>query len=199
MATSRLEMVGPAQLPTPLGEFHVHAFRHEGLDGEHAVLTHGPIEEHDVVLCRIHSACLTGDAFHSIRCDCGAQFDRALEEIHDEEAGVLVYLNQEGRGIGLFNKIRAYTLQDEGHDTVEANEELGLPADDRSYTAAAHVLQALRVQRVRLMTNNPNKVTALEEEGVTVEERLPLLVEDHEHRRAYLGAKRDRLGHLLPP
>lgn len=199
MPSSRLEMVGPAQLPTPLGEFQVHAFRHDALDGEHAVLTHGNPQQADAALCRIHSACLTGDAFHSLRCDCGAQFDRSLEAIHDEGTGVLVYLNQEGRGIGLFNKIHAYTLQDDGHDTVEANEELGLPADARSYNAAAHVLDALGIQHVRLMTNNPDKVKTLENEGITVEERLPLLVDQDEHSRAYLGVKRDRLGHLLPP
>ncbi len=193
------EMVGPANLPTPLGDFKVHAFRHDDLDGEHAVLTHGDPANQDAALCRIHSACLTGDAFHSLRCDCGAQFDTALETIHDEGHGLLIYLNQEGRGIGLFNKIRAYTLQDDGHDTVEANEKLGLPADARTYTAAAHILETLDIQRVRLMTNNPDKVNALENEGITVEERLPLLVNQDEHARAYLGAKRDRLGHLLPP
>ncbi len=202
MADSPVELVGPADLPTPLGEFRVYAFRHQDVSGEHAVLTREPLdpaEEAPGVLCRVHSACLTGDAFHSLRCDCGAQFDRALERIDQAASGVLVYLNQEGRGIGLFHKIRAYTLQDEGHDTVQANRELGFPADARTYTAAADVLKRLGVDRVRLMTNNPDKVAALEDQDVRVEERLPLLVEEDEHRRSYLGAKRDRLGHLLPP
>lgn len=201
MAEDPIELVGPADLPTPLGDFQVYAFRHRDLDGEHAVLaTEGldPGEDEPGVLCRVHSACLTGDTFHSLRCDCGAQFDHALERIHEEESGVLVYLNQEGRGIGLFHKIRAYALQDEGRDTVEANRELGFPADARTYTAAADALKHLGIERVRLMTNNPDKVAALEEEDVRVEERLPLLVEGDEHRSSYLGAKRDRLGHLLP-
>lgn len=203
MSPDAFELVGPAALPTPLGEFEVYAFSHPALDGEHAALVKGYVggetDEGEGVLCRVHSACLTGDAFHSVRCDCGAQFDRSLERIEDAGRGVVVYLNQEGRGIGLVNKIRAYELQDEGHDTVEANEELGLPADARDYTAAAKVLEALGVERVRLMTNNPDKVTALESAGIQVEERLPLLVEADEFKASYLDAKRDRLGHLLPP
>lgn len=196
------EIVGPADLPTPIGDFQVHAFTHPDLEGEHAVLTKGDLEDEadePGVLCRVHSACLTGDGFHSLRCDCGAQFDRALERIDDEGRGVLVYLNQEGRGIGLKNKIRAYVLQDEGRDTVEANEELGLPADARNYQAAADVLAALGVEQIRLMTNNPDKVAALEEAGVRVVERLPILIEMDEFKEGYLDTKRDRLGHLLPP
>jgi 3,4-dihydroxy 2-butanone 4-phosphate synthase/GTP cyclohydrolase II len=201
MADEALEIAGPADLPTPLGEFEVYAFRHEDLDGDHVALVAGDPSstEPPGTLCRVHSACLTGDAFHSQRCDCGAQFEKALDRIEDEGEGVLVYLNQEGRGIGLFDKIRAYRLQDEGRDTVEANEELGLPADARSYGAAADLLAALGVEHVRLMTNNPDKVTALEDGGVRVEERVPLLVEGDEHSASYLGTKRDRLGHLLPP
>jgi 3,4-dihydroxy 2-butanone 4-phosphate synthase/GTP cyclohydrolase II len=141
---------------------------------------------------------LTGDAFHSLRCDCGAQFDAALERIEDEGHGVLVYLNQEGRGIGLTNKIRAYRLQDEGADTVEANHELGLPADVRDYAPAADALEELGVERVRLLTNNPDKVAALDDAGVRVEERIPLHVSADENVEEYLQAKRDRLGHLLP-
>lgn len=201
MPEDALELVGPADLPTPAGAFEVYAFRHGSLEGEHAALVKGEVSDDAPpgVLCRVHSACRTGDAFHSLRCDCGAQFDRALERIDEAGTGVLVYLDQEGRGIGLFDKIRAYRLQDEGYDTVEANEELGLPADARSYTAAGDLLAALDVGRVRLMTNNPDKVTALEEHGIRVEERLPLLVDDDEHKAGYLGTKRDRLGHLLPP
>lgn len=200
MTPDGFELVGPADLPTPIGEFEVYAFEHPDLDGEHAVLTKGDpsVEGDEGVLCRVHSACLTGDTFHSRRCDCGAQFDEALERIEDEGQGVLVYLNQEGRGIGLLNKIRAYRLQDEGHDTVDANRELGFPADARDYAPAADVLAALDVERVRLLTNNPDKVQALEDEGVRVEERVHLHVETGAQGRGYLEAKRDRLGHLLP-
>lgn len=193
------ELAGPAELPTPLGSFLVYAFRHPHLDGDHALLTKGLSGGPDgAPLCRIHSACLTGDVFHSLRCDCGSQFDCALEAIEDAGQGVVVYLNQEGRGIGFFNKIRAYVLQDEGHDTVEANELLGLPADARQYAPAADALRAIGVEQVRLMTNNPDKVRALEAEGIRVEERIPLHVEIDDTARAYMSTKRDRMGHLLP-
>lgn len=194
-----LELAGPADLPTPIGAFQIYAFRHPDLAGDHAVITKGPIDDEEgAVLCRLHSACLTGDAFHSMRCDCGAQFDAALERIEQEGRGVLVYLDQEGRGIGFFDKIRAYVLQDDGADTVEANEQLGLPADAREYTPAAGALQALGIEAVALMTNNPAKVKALEQAGVRVEERVPLHAEVGETVGAYLKAKRDRMGHLLP-
>lgn len=200
MRPEGLEVVGPADLPTPIGQFDVYAFEHPALDGEHALLVKGdvsvPIEEG--ILCRVHSACLTGDTLHSARCDCGAQLDEALTQIEEEGLGVLVYLNQEGRGIGLVNKIKAYRLQDEGHDTVEANRELGLPADARNYGPAADALSELGVERVRLLTNNPEKVRALQETGVRVEERVPLHVDVEEAVGGYLEAKRDRLGHLLP-
>jgi 3,4-dihydroxy 2-butanone 4-phosphate synthase/GTP cyclohydrolase II len=200
MPPEGVEIVGPADLPTPLGEFDVYAFQHPELEGEHALLVKGDVSvpSEEGVLCRVHSACLTGDTFHSARCDCGAQFDEALERIDDEGKGVLVYLNQEGRGIGLVNKIRAYQLQDEGHDTVDANRELGFPADARSYAPAADVLAELDVERVRLLTNNPEKVQALEDAGLRVEERVPLHVETGEKGKGYLEAKRDRMGHLLP-
>jgi GTP cyclohydrolase II len=195
-----IELVGPARLPTPAGGFDVYAFEHPGLEGEHAMIVKGDVsvEPDEGTLCRVHSECLTGDAFHSLRCDCGRQFDEALERIEDEGHGVVVYLNQEGRGIGLTNKIRAYQLQDEGADTVEANEELGLPVDGRDYKPAADALAELGVEQVRLMTNNPDKVTDLEEAGLRVEERIPLHVPVDEEVVPYLDTKRDRLGHLLP-
>lgn len=193
-----LDAAGPAELPTPFGEFEVHAFRHPALEGEHALVVKGEVAGNEAVLCRVHSACLTGDAFHSMRCDCGAQFDAALEALEAAGRGVVVYLNQEGRGIGLFNKIRAYVLQDEGHDTVEANELLGLPADARDYRAAADALTYLGVTTVRLLTNNPAKVRALQEAGIRVEERVPLHVEAEGFAKRYLQAKRDRMGHILP-
>lgn len=193
------ELAGPAELPTPLGRFQVYAFRHPDLEGDHALLAKGlDASPGSAALCRIHSACLTGDVFHSLRCDCGSQFDCALEAIEEAGQGVLVYLNQEGRGIGFFNKIRAYILQDEGHDTVEANELLGLPADARQYAPAAEALRALGIDEVRLMTNNPDKVRALEGQGIRVEERIPLHVDVDETARTYMSTKRDRMGHLLP-
>jgi GTP cyclohydrolase II len=200
MSLDGVDLVGPADLPTPVGHFDVYAFEHPDLEGEHAVITKGDpaVSGEDGVLCRVHSACLTGDTFHSARCDCGAQLDEAIERIEEEGTGVLVYLNQEGRGIGLVNKIRAYQLQDDGHDTVDANRELGFPADARNYGPAADVLDELGVDRVRLLTNNPAKVQALEDAGVRVEERVHLHVETGEAGEGYLATKRDRLGHLLP-
>lgn len=200
MAPDGIDLVGPADLPTPLGEFDAYAFEHPELEGEHVVLAKGdvgvPAEEG--ILCRVHSECRTGDTLQSARCDCGAQLDEALERIQDERAGVLVYLSQEGRGIGLVDKIKAYQLQDEGHDTVEANEELGFPADARSYAPAADALAELGVDSVRLMTNNPDKVRELQAAGTRVEERIPLHVDPGEDGHGYLATKRDRMGHLLP-
>lgn len=200
MAPDGLKIVGPADLPTPIGRFDVYAFEHPDLEGKHALLVKGDVDVggDEGVLCRVHSACLTGETFHSARCDCGAQFDEALERIDEAGCGVLVYLNQKGRGIGLVNKIRAYKLQDEGHDTVDANQELGFPADARGYEPAADVLAEIGVERVRLMTNNPDKVQALQEAGVRVEERVHLHVEAGERGQDYLATKRDRMGHLLP-
>jgi GTP cyclohydrolase II len=149
------------------------------------------------VLGRVHSECLTGDAFLSLRCDCGSQLRAALARIGAERRGVLVYLRQEGRGIGLFNKIRAYALQDEGLDTVDANVALGFEADARRYGVAAEVLHSLGIRQVRLMTNNPGKVKGLNDEGIQVVERIPLLVDQHSVNEHYLRTKASRLGHML--
>ncbi|MCB9733192.1 MAG: GTP cyclohydrolase II [Deltaproteobacteria bacterium] len=186
-----------ALLPTAHGDFIVRVFEN-GLTGrQHLALSCGEIRTGEPVLVRLHSECLTGDVFGSRRCDCGAQLDRALAAIHAEGRGVVLYLRQEGRGIGLANKVRAYSLQDAGRDTVEANVELGLPIDQRDYGVAAQMLHALGVARVRLMTNNPEKIDGLVAAGVEVVSREPLEVAPGAANRAYLETKKHKLGHLL--
>lgn len=185
------------RLPTSWAQFRLHGFE-EGEGGlEHLALTLGDLSGEAPVLVRIHSECLTGDALFSLRCDCGAQLQAALEAIAAEGRGVLLYLRQEGRGIGLLNKIRAYQLQDEGADTVDANHRLGLPADSRDYGMAAAMLQQLGVRSLRLMTNNPRKIDALAERGIEVAERVPLRIAPNPHNAGYLRTKALRLGHLL--
>jgi 3,4-dihydroxy 2-butanone 4-phosphate synthase/GTP cyclohydrolase II len=185
-----------ADLPTRYGDFDVVAFRgEEGRD--HLAVLKGEVEGQEDVLVRIHSRCVTGEVLHSRRCDCGAQLEHALRRIDDEGQGVLVYLAQEGRGIGLLNKIQAYNLQDDGADTVEANRQLGLPDDARDYQPAAHLLDGLEVESVRVLTNNPDKVQRLEEAGVTVTERVPIVVGRNQDNIAYLETKAKEMGHLL--
>ncbi len=188
-----------ARLPTRYGEFRLLGYRDHLAGEEHAALVMGPVgaDPERPVLVRVHSECLTGDALHSLRCDCGFQRDLALERIAQEGCGVLVYLRQEGRGIGLLNKIRAYALQDAGQDTVEANLTLGFPPDLREYGVGAQILFDLGVRRLRLLTNNPRKVRALSGYGLTIVERLPLQGGLNPHNRRYLAAKRERLGHWL--
>ena len=170
----------------------------DGEDSEESVvLQMGDIASPDPVLVRIHSKCLTGDVFHSLRCDCGAQLESALEAIAKEGRGLLIYEEQEGRGIGLLNKLRAYELQDQGADTVEANEQLGFEADLRAYQMPAAILNFFKVRAVRLMSNNPQKIQALEQAGVRVVERVPCLVDPVGSTVNYLRTKRDKLGHLL--
>lgn len=185
------------RLPTRLGLFRVLGYEDLTTGDAHLVLVHGQPAADPAPLVRIHSACLTGDVFGSRRCDCGEQLDRALAMIAAAPAGVLLYLAQEGRGIGLLNKLRAYHLQDNGLDTVEANLRLGFPADLRDYAVAAQMLGDLGVQRVRLLTNNPAKVQALQRYGLTVVERVPLQVPPNPANRAYLRTKREKLGHYL--
>ncbi len=164
---------------------------------EHMALVKGDVSRSDAVTVRVHSECLTGDVFSSERCDCGEQLRAAIRIIGQEECGVIVYLHQEGRGIGLTNKIRAYALQDEGRDTVEANLELGFDVDLRDYGVAAEILRHLGIRRLRLMTNNPRKIVSLEGYGLSVSERIPLEIEPHDRNAGYLQTKRDKLGHLL--
>jgi GTP cyclohydrolase II len=190
-------LLAQAALPTRFGEFAVAVFEVEGMPGEVAALTRGPLHADVVPLVRLHSECLTGDVLGSLRCDCGQQLSVALGLIASAGSGVLLYLPQEGRGIGLANKIRAYALQDRGLDTVDANLALGLPVDRREYDSAAAILRQLGVRKVRLLTNNPLKAAALELHGVQVVERVPLAVPPNSVNRAYLRTKADRMGHLL--
>jgi 3,4-dihydroxy 2-butanone 4-phosphate synthase/GTP cyclohydrolase II len=188
--------VAEAHLPTREGDFRVLAYRDERSGLEHAALVMG-IPSEAPILVRVHSECLTGDVFHSLRCDCGAQRDEALRRIAAEGRGIFVYLRQEGRGIGLANKIQAYALQDQGLDTVEANLALGFPADLRDYGAAVQILRDLGVGKVRLLTNNPKKLKALTSLGLEVVERVPLQVGATPFNQAYLATKREKLGHWL--
>src|SRR5918995_1055606 len=189
--------VASAALPTEYGEFCVLAYESH-LDREtHVALVKGEIGNGDDVLVRVHSRCLTGDVFHSARCDCGLQLDAAMTRIAEEGRGVLLYLNQEGRGIGLANKIRAYELQDQGLDTVEANERLGFPADQRDYGIGVQILRDLGVKTMRLLTNNPRKFVGLQGYGLAISEAVPLEIPASDSTRKYLKTKKDKLGHNL--
>ncbi len=194
---SLVKRMATAKLPTEHGEFTIHVFEDQIGKLEHTALVAGEIGDGRDVLVRVHSSCLTGDVFHSARCDCGAQLHTALAKIAAEGRGVLLYLNQEGRGIGLANKIRAYELQDEGFDTVEANERLGFKADQRDYGVGVQILRELGIRSMRLLSNNPRKLVGIEGYGLSVSEWLPLEIPASEHTRRYLKAKKDKLGHKL--
>jgi len=194
---SAVTRVASTKLPTEYGEFRLHAFENEIDKDTHIALVCGDIGSGQDVLVRVHSQCLTGDAFRSTRCDCGAQLDEALRRIAREGRGVLLYLSQEGRGIGLVNKIRAYGLQDEGLDTVEANERLGFKADQRDYGIGVQILRELGVRSMRLLSNNPHKLAAIERYGLLVTEWLPLEIAPSASTLSYLTTKRNKLGHIL--
>jgi 3,4-dihydroxy 2-butanone 4-phosphate synthase/GTP cyclohydrolase II len=192
-----VERITSVRLPTEYGEFTAVAFR-ETLTGKHHVaLVHGKPGGRENVLVRVHSECLTGDVFHSLRCDCGEQLELALQQIGSEECGVLLYMAQEGRGIGLLNKLRAYELQEAGLDTVEANAELGFPADSREYGIGYQILSDLGLTSIRLLTNNPRKMEGIESYGLSVAQQVPIEVPPNAENRRYLAAKRDKLGHVL--
>ena len=194
-----LEFVDSCQLPTTWANFQMHAFVEPATGKEHIALTLGDVADGQPVLARIHSECLTGDALFSQRCDCGPQLEMALQKIAQEGRGVLLYLRQEGRGIGLLNKVRAYHLQDDGADTVEANQLLGFAADLRNYGLCDPMLKHLGIGSLRLMTNNPRKLAAMAGLNVTVTEHVPLIIERNQYNNRYLNTKASKLGHLIQP
>ncbi len=192
-----IERVVSARIPTEVGEFTLILYANNQDDKEHLALVKGDVKGQKGVLVRIHSECFTGDVLGSRRCDCGEQLHRAMERIAMEDFGAIIYLRQEGRGIGLREKLRAYNLQDEGMDTVDANLALGHPIDDRDYGIAVAILQDLGIESVRLMTNNPAKISDLEQKGIQIEERIPLLPTIYDDNYGYLLAKVQRMNHLL--
>ncbi|WP_445361097.1 GTP cyclohydrolase II [Microbulbifer sp. EKSA005] len=192
-----IRFVESSKLPTSWGMFEMHGFEEVETGKEHVVLTMGDFDTEEPLLARIHSECLTGDALFSLRCDCGAQLQHAMHRIAMEGRGAIFYLRQEGRGIGLLNKIRAYHLQDCGADTVEANEQLGFGADMRDYSILKAMIKHLGIHAIRLMTNNPRKVKALEDLGINVTERLPHQSGRNPHNAKYLSTKKGKLGHLI--
>jgi 3,4-dihydroxy 2-butanone 4-phosphate synthase/GTP cyclohydrolase II len=192
-----IERVVETGLPTDYGDFTAVGFRSLVDDKHHVAMVKGEVDGMEDVLVRVHSECLTGDVFHSQRCDCGQQLEDALRQIEEEGRGVLLYLAQEGRGIGLLNKLRAYKLQEEGLDTVDANLELGLPADLRDYGIGAQILVDLGLTSIRLLTNNPKKIIGLEGYGLRVSDQIPIEHHPNEHNEQYMRTKRDRMGHLL--
>jgi len=195
--TVSVEKVATADLPTQAGEFKIAGYRSLNSNEEFVVLYKGEMRRDIPTLVRIHSQCLTGDVFGSIKCDCGPQLNKAMELIEAEGRGAIVYQQQEGRGIGIINKIRAYALQDEGADTVEANEKLGFAIDARNYQQCAEILFDLGLCKVRVISNNPDKLQALKEAGLKIVERVPIEVEAQESAAHYLKTKKEKLGHLL--
>lgn len=191
-----LSYVASCRLPTEWGVFTMHGFE-EASGQEHVALTVGDCSDGNPVLTRIHSECLTGDALFSRKCDCGPQLEAAMRAVQAEERGIIVYLRQEGRGIGLINKIRAYHLQDQGMDTVEANLALGLPVDARDFRLAQSIYEYLGIRSVKLLTNNPEKIQTLKDAGINVVERIPLHVGENLENKRYLQTKADKLGHLM--
>jgi 3,4-dihydroxy 2-butanone 4-phosphate synthase / GTP cyclohydrolase II len=192
-----VKRLAEASLPTEFGLFRIIGFKSLATGEEFPVLVKGALDAENPTLVRIHSQCLTGDVFHSLKCDCGRQLDHAMSLIQAEGRGVIVYQQQEGRGIGITNKIRAYELQDAGQDTVEANLSLGFEADLRQYECCVDILKQLGLRRIRLMSNNPDKIAAVQRAGIEIVERVSIEVEAHEKSRGYMKTKKEKLGHLL--
>jgi GTP cyclohydrolase II len=192
-----INFIASSKLPTKHGDFLIHAFEESDSGQEHIALSMGDVADGEPVLIRVHSECLTGDGFGSLRCDCGPQLEAAMQKVAQAQRGVILYLRQEGRGIGLVNKVRAYALQDQGADTVEANEQLGFAPDLREYGMCEVMLKHLGISQVRLMTNNPLKVAALQQHGIQVVERVPLMTGRNPHNDQYLDTKEEKMGHLF--
>src|SRR5450830_156143 len=198
-ADNQMDYITSCALPTPWAQFTLHAFVEHATGKEHLAMVLGDVGDGEPVLARVHSECLTGDVLFSQRCDCGAQLEGALKRIAEEGRGILLYLRQEGRGIGLINKIRAYRLQEAGADTVQANEQLGFKADARNYALCKPMFGQFGIASLRLMTNNPRKIAAMEALGIVVAERVPLLVNRNAFNQHYLNTKASKLGHMMTP
>ena len=194
---SLIEKLIDVNLPTEIGNFKLHAFKEKTNDQTHLALVKGNWKKDEEILVRVHSSCLTGDIFGSCRCDCGPQLESAMKMVEKEGKGVIVYMNQEGRGIGLINKLKAYKLQENGRDTVEANEELGFKADHRDYGVGAQILRSLKINKIKLLSNNPKKRSGLIGYGLEIVKNVPIEIKSNEHNNSYLKAKRDKLGHKL--
>ena len=191
-----MKKVAEAFLPTRYGKFRIHAFTDDG-DGEHIALVRCEHAPHDGMPIRVHSRCLTGDTLTSMRCDCRDQLEGAMKFFEDKKCGMLIYLDQEGRGIGLANKIKAYALQDQGMDTVEANVHLGFGEDLRDYKIAAEILRSFGIKEIKLLTNNPKKIADLERHGIKIVERIPLVTKPNRYNKKYLETKREKMNHIL--
>ena len=194
---SLIDRVVDVKMPTQYGDFQMIAFKEKNTDQEHLALIKGTWDENEPVYVRVHSSCITGDIFGSCRCDCGPQLHKAMEMIEAEGKGAIIYMNQEGRGIGMMNKLKAYKLQEEGYDTLEANIKLGFKGDERDYGIGAQIIRSLGIKKMRLMSNNPTKRTGLVGYGLEIIENVPLEIESNEHNELYLQTKRDKMGHTL--
>ncbi len=193
----KIKFSNKAKLPTKYGDFNIISFKQEGDIHEHCLLFKGDLTSKKNVLTRIHSECLTGDVFSSKKCDCGEQLDESMRAIAKKEEGIILYLRQEGRGIGLFNKINAYALQDKGQDTIQANHSLGFYTDLRDFTIAVKALEHLKIKSIELLSNNPEKIKIWKNTGINITKRIPLIIETNKHNQDYLDVKREKLNHLL--